>query len=219
MLRRASLTVLLVVLLPATVHAFDHHHSSGHSGGGGCSSSHASTSTSTPSTGTVTAKRPASTGKRVFITSTTYSGALGSLDAADLHCQSSASAAGLTGTYRAYLSDGSANAFDRITGDGPWTTTGGGVAFASKLDLRGAPASVILSEKGVDVLAAGASGPWTGSDADGVATDQDCEGWTNASGELSATLGTALKDDTDWGGGGQAAACNAKAPLICFEVP
>lgn len=223
MLRRASLTVLFVVLLPATVHAFDHHHhhssSSGGSGGGGCSPS----SPSSSSGGVATAPTPAPTAaapneKLVFVTSTTYSGALGSLSAADLHCQSSASAAGLSGLYRAWLSGGSATAESRITGEGPWSTTGGDVAFASRADLRGAPAADLLSEDGADVVGAGATGPWTGTSADGAATGQDCDGWTNASAEVAATLGSAKKDDPQWGGGGLSLRCNASAPLICFEV-
>jgi hypothetical protein len=226
MLRRASLTVLFVVLLPATVHAFDHHHhSSGSSGGGGCSpsSSHSSSSSSS-SGGVATAPTPAPTAaapgeKLVFVTSTTYSGALGSLAAADLHCLSSARAAGLTGTYRAWLSDGTSSAAARITGEGPWTTTGGEVAFASKSDLGVAPAADLLSEDGADVLGPGASGPWTGTSADGTPTGQDCDGWTNASADVGGTLGSAKKDDPQWGGGGVTLRCNAKAPLICFEVP
>jgi len=225
MLRRASLTVLFVVLLPATVHAFDHHHhSSGHSGGGGCSSSSSRSSSSSPSISDGGSVRPAPAPtaaapdqKRVFVTSTTYSGAVGGLDAADQYCQSSASAAGLPGIYRAWLSDGTENAIDRITGDGPWYTTGGGVAFDSKLDLRGPPRSSLLSEHGGSSVDPGMSGAWTGTDADGLATGEDCEGWTNATADALATTGTAHAFDPWWGGGDSPLSCNAKAALICFQ--
>ena len=93
------------------------------------------------------------------MTEATYSGALGGLDAADTYCRAAANAAGLTGTYRAWLSDGTSNAIDRITVDGPWYTTRGEVAWGSKFDLPGAPLSPLLSESGGDVLGAGASVP------------------------------------------------------------
>jgi len=155
----------------------------------------------------------------VFVTSTTYSGALGSLDAADLHCQSAASAAGLPGRYRAWLSDGTSSAAERITNEGPWYTTGGDLAFESRLALvEGAPSADLLSENGGNVLGAGASGPWTGTTTGGAATGQDCDGWTNASADVSATLGSAKSADPQWGGGELTLPCNAKAPLICVEV-
>lgn len=47
--------------------------------------------------------------KKVFITSQTYSGNLGGLEGADQKCQQLANAAGLTGTFKAWLSDESGN--------------------------------------------------------------------------------------------------------------
>ena len=154
----------------------------------------------------------------MFVTAETYAGALGSLEAADMYCRAAANSAGLTGTFRAWLSDGTTNAIDRITVDGPWYTTRGELAWGSKTELPGAPLSPLLSESGGDVIGAGASGPWTGTDANGVATGQDCDGWTNATSDASATLGTAKQDDTEWGGGAAALRCDAKAPLLCFQI-
>jgi hypothetical protein len=220
------LTVLALVLLPATVHAFDHHHhhdSDDGDGGGGCSSSSSHGSTRPSSGGTVTAQPPAanptpdvlSGNKHVFITSTTFSGAIGGLDAADMYCQSAAAAGGLTGTFHAWISDASTNAFDRTSDVGPWYTTGNAVAFASKADLRGTPQSELLDEVGgyPQTLA----GAWTGSDAQGAATSETCEGWTNATAGATATTGTGFSDDASWGGGNTPLPCAAKAPLICFQ--
>jgi hypothetical protein len=225
MLRRASLTVLALVLMPATVHAFDHHndHDADDEGdsGGGCSSSSSHGSTSPASGGTVTAQPPtanpglSSDNKHVFVTSTTFSGALGGLDAADMYCQSAATAGGLTGTFHAWISYGSSNAFDRTSDVGPWYTTRDAVAFASKADLRGTPQSALLDETGgyPQTLA----GAWTGSDAQGAATSENCDGWTNATAGAAATTGTGSSDDAAWGGGNSSIPCNAKAPLICFQ--
>ena len=75
----------------------------------------------------------------MFVTAETYAGALGSLEAADMYCRAAANTAGLTGTFRAWLSDGTTNAIDRITVDGPWYTTRGELAWGSKTELPGAP--------------------------------------------------------------------------------
>lgn len=226
MLRRASLTVLALVLLPATVQAFDHHHhhdsDSDGDGSGGCSSSSSHGSSSPESGGTVTAQPPtakpalSSANKRVFVTSTVFSGAIGGLDAADMYCQSAATAGGLTGTFHAWISDASSNAFDRTSDVGPWYTTGNAVAFPSKAELRGAPQAELLDERGgfpQSLLGAA----WTGSDAQGAATSETCEGWTNATAGATATTGSGFNNDTSWGGGSTPLPCNAQAPLICFQ--
>lgn len=219
MLRRACVSVLFFVLMPATVHAFDHHHHSSHhsSGGGGCGSSDAAERSPHASSSSSSGASPSSPSehKRVFVTSTTYAGAIGSVNAADAQCQSSATAAGLKGVFRAWLSDSTSNAYDRISDVGPWYTTSDGIAFAAKSDLRRAPAAELLDEYAgyPDPAALGA---WSGSNADGIATSNDCDGWTNAGGNIHGTVGTALSDKT-WGGGGALLACNAKAPLICFQ--
>jgi hypothetical protein len=223
MLRRASFTVLAIVLLPATVQAFDHHehhHDYDSEGdGGGCSSksTHAS-STPTPSPTVTATPSPSSSSsnKRVFVTSTVFSGAIGGLAAADMYCQSAATAGGLTGTFHAWLSDASQSAVDRTADVGPWYTTGNAVAFPSKAELRGAPQAELLDERGAypqSLLGAA----WTGSDVQGAATSETCEGWTNATVGATATTGSGFNGDASWGGGGAPLPCNAQAPLICFQ--
>ena len=51
---------------------------------------------------------------KVFNSSTSYNGNLGGLTGADAKCQSRAAAAGLTGTYKAWLSSTTINAKDRL---------------------------------------------------------------------------------------------------------
>lgn len=218
MLRRACFSFLALVLLPATVQAFDHHHghhSSSGDGGGGCSSS-STHATSTPS---ASASKPptlvlSSNHHRVFITSASFSGAVGGLDAADMYCQSAATGAGLSGTYRAWLSTSASNASDRIGDVGPWYSTRDTVVFASKAALHEAPTSEILDEHGTT---SATPDPWTGTDARGAASGQDCDGWTNGTGEVTATTGTGFASDVEWGGGAMALHCDATAPLICFQ--
>jgi hypothetical protein len=215
MLQRASLVAFFLVLMPATVEAFDHHHHHhASSGGDGCGSSSSDAPESDPST----SPPPASaTVKRVFVTSSSYSGALGGLPSADAQCQSRAIAHGLPGVFRAWLSDATTNAYDRMADVGPWYTASNELAFATKADLLGAPRSDLLDELGGYPEGPGAKGAWSGSDAAGVASGKDCDGWTNATANAQATTGTALGSDATWGGGSAPLRCDGKAPLICFQ--
>src|SRR5438309_187118 len=56
-----------------------------------------------------------STPKRVFVTSTTHTGALGGLAGADAICAARAAAANLDGTYKAWLSTPAESAAARLT--------------------------------------------------------------------------------------------------------
>lgn len=217
MLRRALVTAVFLVVMPATVEAFDHHHShhQSSSGGGGCgsssSSSHETTTHPSPS------PTPSPAYKRVFVTSSTYSGAVGGLESADLQCQSRAGIGGYSGVFRAWLSDRTTDAYDRTADAGPWYTTGDELAFSSKTDLRGAPKSELLDEYGGYPGRPSAANAWSGTDSTGAWSGQDCDGWTNATLDATATIGSAVVSDAAWGGGDAALHCNEKAPLICFQ--
>ena len=226
MLRSACITFFAVVLVPASVQAFDHHHHSSHhssssDGGGGCGShdddSHASSTHSTPTSSPSPSPSTTTTRKRVFVTTTTYAGALGGLDSADGFCQSAATEHGLTGHYRAWLSSGTTDAYDRVIGDGPWVNTKGVQVFASKAALREAASADILDESGEAPANLGTTGAWSGSDQAGAHSGTDCAGWTDGTDGATASMGSALAEDPSWGGGDAPAACSAKAPLICFE--
>ena len=217
MLRRAVAGALvLFVLMPATVQAFDHdhHHSSHHSSGGdGCGSSSSSEASPSPST----PKPSTSVHKRVFVTHASFSGALGGVASADAQCQSAASAQRLPGVFHAWISDDANDAYDRVTGTGPWYTTGDKLAFSTKAGLRQAPASELLDEAGGSPAGSQPVRAWTGSDAAGTATGDNCDGWTNATADAIATTGSALRSDAEWGGGGDAVHCDEKAQLLCFQ--
>ncbi len=68
---------------------------------------------------------------RAFITSTKYDGNLGGLTGADAKCQARAVAAGLTGTWKAWLSDGSTSAASRLTHPTGQITTVNGIVIAN----------------------------------------------------------------------------------------
>lgn len=219
MLRPATFVVLLVTLAPANVFAFDHHHHSshgGHSSGGGCGGSHttASSGTPAPATSTPTPSLPSAPRKHVFVTRATTNGNLGGTAGADAFCQGAADRAGLVGTYRAWLSTGTTNAIDRLSGEGPWETPGGDVAFDARPDMAGPPFVDLTDEHGVPLAAKSVA--WTGTDDLGHAAGSDCSRWTASAASSAGSVGDGLADSVHWGGGAGARACNAPASLVCF---
>ena len=131
---------------------------------------------------------------------------LGGIVGADAHCNTLATAAGVTGkTWRAYLSTqgaGAVNARDRI-GAGPWSNAKGDVVAKSVDDLHGATNNLskqtALTEKGAIVNGRGDTPNMhdvlTGSNAEGrsIAGDADmtCKNWT------SSTAGAAMVGHSD----------------------
>jgi hypothetical protein len=117
----------------------------------------------------------AAAGKRIFITSATYEGYLGGLDGADAKCNTAASAAFLGGTWKAWLSDASTNAIDRINDVGPWSLLNGTRVFNNKANLATFPHSAI------DVTDHGnhepGPGVWTGTLIGGTKSVNHCDSW------------------------------------------
>ena len=120
---------------------------------------------------------------------------LGGLAGADAHCEALAESVGAAGrTWRAYLSTTVVDARDRI-GDGPWHNARG-IEIASSVDnLHGdnnLTKETQLDEKGAVVNGRGDSpnrhDTLTGSNADGTATDANCDNWSSR-GDGSARVG------------------------------
>lgn len=98
---------------------------------------------------------------RVFITSTAYTGDLGGLEGGDAKCQLAADAAGLGGSFVAWLSmsflgagDDSfeIHAIDRVSGDGPWYRLDGQLAFSNRANLGTSPrVQINIDELGEEV--------------------------------------------------------------------
>ena len=145
---------------------------------------------------------------------------LGGLAGADRHCQTLATAAGSTKTWRAYLSANAAsgqpavNARDRI-GSGPWYNARGARIAQNVADLHGdtleaarrgnnLTRATALTEKGEPIKGVGDTPNQhdilTGSQLDGTAftdgADHTCQNWT------SSTTGTAQLGHHDRTGGG-----------------
>ena len=80
-----------------------------------------------------------SAGKRIFITTTSYSANLGGIAGADNKCALAAMAGNLGGAWKAWISDGATNAIDRFTDVGPWKDLKGVTIFNNKANLATSP--------------------------------------------------------------------------------
>lgn len=160
----------------------------------------------------------------VFVTNQVFNGNLGGLQGADDKCNAEASAAGLVGTYVAWLSDSTTDARDRIRDQG-YITVAGAVVATGLADLTdgtiGAPIDVDAEGIPVPIVAGSATGVWTNTTPSGVDFGQSaspdgdaCGDWTLTAG--AAAIGSILRTGVQWTGGGTTVACNFTYRLYCF---
>jgi len=148
----------------------------------------------------------------------TRSGANGQtgLAAADAVCQSEAAEHGIWGAqfFRAWLSDSTTSAIDRITGNGPWVRLDGVEIAASKSDLTGALiAPLNVSSTGFYF---GNDATWTGSTPAGLSGAATCADWTSSSSSDLGQIGTVNFAASGWGGSAGGVECDAGFSLYCF---
>lgn len=119
------------------------------------------------------------TRRYVFVTRATYVGNFGGISEGDFRCQTSAAAAGLDGTFKAWLSDEVTDAADRFVMEGPrYEVESEKVIFANLAGLRGYPLSPTrndeLSEEAPDRW-------WTGTLSNGIKSSDHCLNWSSDS--------------------------------------
>jgi hypothetical protein len=167
--------------------------------------------------------------RRMFVTEAGFNGDLKSagggvsgLDGADRICGNAAAAAGLGGAWKAFLSDSSAMAIDRVADVGPWflVVPAGMTApkvFNDKAGLAGAALEPITrTESGQPRVSIGGSGSvWTGN---GPADRETCADWTRYTGDGGALGGSTgdYQDAMHWSVRG-GTSCASKLPLYCLE--
>lgn len=121
-------------------------------------------------------------------------GMLGSVAPADAACQDAATAAGLPGTYVAWLSSTESNAIDRIAGSRGWVRADG-LPFVDQLaDLTAGRALSPLAVGG-DGAAIASTAVVTATTNSGIATVPNCTNLTSPSGSISFGLSTATGND------------------------
>lgn len=180
-----------------------------------------STAFSSLSTGCRTAlvrARPA--GKRVFITRQRFNGNLGGLAGADTKCGDAASAAGLNGTWKAWLSTTTTNAIDRLTDVSPWVDMEGTTMFATRSALTSGPANggIWRDERGMFL---GSNNIWTATGGQGtynayLASEPPCSEWTAATMQNGARIGQVGRTGSAWTSYA-GTTCDQTAHLLCFE--
>lgn len=153
-------------------------------------------------------------GTLVFVSSTLSNANLGGLAGADTRCTTLATAAGLDGTWVAWLSNGDngPHAADRVTSAGPFRLRSGEVIANSKLELLTGVLRhpINRDENGQPVVA---SRVWTGSGADGRYSTNDCDKWRSGNdgrvGETSSATATWTSAGVD--------GCGQQRRIYCFQ--
>jgi hypothetical protein len=146
---------------------------------------------------------------------------LGGLAGADAKCQAAADNARLPGTYKAWLSDASTSASDRLVHSPyPYVPPSGynydGSVYAwnwNHLVAGGLQAPVFITELLNDITNSGPN-PWTGTNVDGASTGYTCGNWDTASEE--GTKGEHNKLDARWTDS-YLVECNGIGRLYCIE--
>ena len=151
----------------------------------------------------------------VFVSSAVISGALGGVAGADLKCNSLATAAGIPGTYRAWISVAGTNAVDRITSNGPWYLVGGQLVASTKAELVGGTLKhgIDHDEKNLHAPAA-EDRVWTGTAPNGTFDGPECGVWSGAG---QARVGEAEFSDGRWSSS-TVEACGQVNRVYCFEL-
>lgn len=154
------------------------------------------------------APRPALASNIVFVTSGNYDGNLGGIVGGDAICNTLASAAGLPGSYVAWLSDGLTDARDRLTpGGGPYVSVTGFLIANDLADLTDGYVGAISR----DETNHNPTGDyvWTGTNSDGTWNGVDCQGWTSNANGGSVRGRAGLKgSNSTW---------TSRLDLVCFS--
>jgi len=134
---------------------------------------------------------------KAFVSSTLTSGNIGGLTGADALCTNAAKAAGLPGTYRAWLSTTAVNAIDRVTADGPWQLVNGTEIAKTKADLaKGSLAQRFDKDEKGNTPPPAEDRVWTATGPDGTFSAGDCNAWGGTGGQ--GLVGESEQTDGDW---------------------
>jgi cysteine-rich repeat protein len=163
--------------------------------------------------------------KRVFVTSEMFDGNLGGLDGADQKCQMLADAAGLAGTFLAWISTNEGSPSTRFTqSTTPYTLVDGteiAPNWAGLIDGSLA-AAINLTELGQpapigNTSCAGGGNPtvWSATTISGGLAGASCSNFTStAGGGLWGHAGQFSGSWTSWCSGGL---CSWTSPIYCFQ--
>lgn len=158
--------------------------------------------------------------KKIFTTSGTYDGNLGGITGADSICQTTASQAGLSGTYKVWLGDDTQNPFNYLPhNEGKYTLVDGTVIANDWQDLTDNSILVPINkdERG-SVISDATMLAWTGTpEAGDTRPDKNCQNWTSRDQYqgIQGRVGSLLSTNRWYRG--SIYSCGYKEHLYCFE--
>jgi hypothetical protein len=159
---------------------------------------------------------------RVFVSSTADSGGeIQGLSSADAACQFAANQAGLGGTWKAWLSDSTTSASQRLHHSTiPYKLLDGAQIADDWNDLTdGSLQNIInIDQTGQELGVLDNNAVWTGTFADGTGAGDYCNDWTSSSSSDLGIVGifTLSTDSWSWE---VPYPCDQIAHLYCFEQP
>lgn len=167
-------------------------------------------------------------GRIVFITSTVGNGNLSTwleatrtssgIAAGDTICKARATSAGLSNAsnFKAWLSDSTTDAIDRIVSDGPWFRPDGEKVADNKADLTNGNINAVISQTETGEYLS--TNVWTGTGRDGLLSigANTCEGWTSSVDINSGAIGDSASFDGRWSYTSDSLCSNSHS-LYCFE--
>jgi len=154
--------------------------------------------------------------KRVFASSTFQTGGFGGVSSADTICAERASAAGLTGTFLAWVSDADTSPSSRFvqSSSGYTLVDGTTVVAADWNDLTdGMLAHAINRDENGNLVGGDV---WTGTSAVGAAATARCSDWATSSASVTGQCGTTGQAGAAWTAF-LTPSCNTPLRLYCFE--
>ena len=159
-----------------------------------------------------------SLGRLIFVTSEAYDAAFGGVEGGDRVCGSLAMAAGLAGSYRAWLSDdtGLSPSVTFTTNDIPLVLTSGVRVADDWEDLTDGTINnpVVVDERGDQPMSVPVV--WTGTDRSGTAAAATCNGWSSGSEASNGLVGVFDAVGVGWTAS-RAAPCNQLGRLYCVQ--
>jgi hypothetical protein len=180
------------------------------------------TATATPTTTPTPTATATPVFNVAFVTSTTFTGDLRGQTGADTECATLATAAGLSGTWKAWLSTSTLDAVTKL-GSARGFVRPDGKPFADRVsDIKAGKIlnPLTLDEAGIDD---GFQEVWTGTTNDGlVAGSSTCADWTSTSmmvfGEVGVSTGGPGAWSDEGGSSGRSNSCSANSAFYCFDT-
>jgi hypothetical protein len=159
---------------------------------------------------------------RVFVTSTQHAGNLGGLAGADAICQARAAAAGLPGTYLAWLSDATQSPATRFPTQsaGEYRLVNGTKVADGWADLTSGDLDAPINVTETGGAVGGPPGAWTNTQPNGTVAVPDsqstCSNWTTDPFDSLARVGSTFFSDARWSALGDIGCVN-ESHLFCFQ--